>query len=280
MYAWEILVALGHLSGGKNLPANAQPPFSGSERRKEARYAVSEPATITVSQPAEFRPIDGQLVDVSRSGIRIRSPRAIHRGANLHVQLKNMVVFGKARYCRTAKAPDAFEIGLAIDQVVIAPGATVKKSGKDNPGPELAAANTRQPASPNFEVLLVEDNPGDVRLTELMLEDTGIPHNLTVVMDGEQALKRLFDAAEPKPGLMLLDLNLPKVGGLRILECLRQDHAFDSVPVAVLSSSTAETEKRRSRELGALAYFEKPMDCVHLRDLSTQVKDLMSQLAH
>lgn len=280
MYAWEILVALGHVSGGKNLPANPQPPFSGSERRKEARYMVSEPAIITVSQPAEFRPIEGQVMDVSKSGVRIRSPRAIHRGANLHVQLKHMVVFGKARYCRKTTASDAFEIGLAIDQVVLAPGATDERSRKGDPAPEAAAVNTQRPAPPNLEVLLVEDNPGDVRLTELMLEGTGIPHHLTVVMDGELALKRLFDAAEPKPGLMLLDLNLPKVGGLRILECMRQDHAFDAVPVAVLSSSSAETEKRRSHELGVLAYFEKPMDCVHLRDLSTQVKDLMSHLAH
>ncbi|HYL74921.1 MAG TPA: response regulator [Bryobacteraceae bacterium] len=269
---------MGHLSGRKNLPPNPQPPFSGSERRKETRYAISEPAIITVSQPAEFRPIEGQLVDISKSGIRIRSPRAIHRGANLHVQLKHMVVFGRARYCRKTPAPDAFEIGLAIDQVVIAPGASQENPGKENPGP--ATGQTQQLAPPNLEVLLVEDNPGDVRLTELMLENTGIPHRLTVVMDGEQALKRLFDSAEPKPGLMLLDLNLPKIGGLRVLECLRQDHAFDSVPVAVLSSSSAETEKRRSHELGVLAYFEKPMDCVHMRDLSTQVKALMTNLVH
>ncbi len=267
MYTWEIFVALGRLSGGKNLPANPQLPFSGSERRKETRYLVSEQAIITVSQPAEFRPIEGQVVDVSRSGIRIRSPRAIHRGASLHVQLKHMVVFGRARYCRKGVAPDAFEIGLAIDQVVIAPGATAEYA-------------KQEVAPPNLEVLLVEDNPGDVRLAELILEGTGVPHRLTVVMDGEQALKRLFDSAEPKPGLMLLDLNLPKVGGLRILECLRQDHQFDSVPVAVLSSSAAETEKRRSRELGALAYLEKPMDCMHLRDLSTKVKELMTHLLH
>jgi chemotaxis family two-component system response regulator Rcp1 len=279
MYAWEIFVALGRLSGDNRLPADPQLPFSGSERRKEARYAVSEQAIITVSQPAEFRPIEGQVVDVSRSGIRIRSPRAIHRGANLHVQLKHMVVFGRARYCRKGAAPDAFEIGLAIDQVVLAPGAAEGKPGKENPGHEIAVG-AQQPAPANLEVLLVEDNPGDVRLAELMLEGTGIPHHLTVVMDGEQAMKRLFDSGEPKPGLMLLDLNLPKVGGLRILECLRQDHAFDSVPVAVLSSSSAETEKRRSRELGALAYFEKPMDCVHMRDLSTQVKALMTTLVH
>jgi len=267
MQAWEILAALRHLTIGAWPAGGHNPTPPGSERRKEGRYTVAEPASITISQPADFQPIEGQLTDVSRSGLRIRTPRVIHRGAHLHVQLKNMVVFGVARYCRP-RAEDEFEVGIEIEQVVIAPGATEHKT------------NRPEGSSGNLEVLLVEDNPGDVRLAELMLAATGIPHKLTVVTDGEQALRRLFNSDEPKPGLMLLDLNLPKVGGLKVLECLRQDHHFDSVPVAILSSSTAEKEMRRSQELGVLAYFQKPMDYANMRDLSTRVGALMSQLTH
>jgi two-component system, chemotaxis family, response regulator Rcp1 len=267
MYAWEILAALRHLSTGHLQAGAPLPVHTDPDRRKERRYVVSETASITVSQPAEFLPIEGQLADVSRSGLRIRTPRAIHRGAQLHVQLKNIVVFGKARYCRPG-AENEFDVGVAIDQVVIAQGA------RDYNASRPAAA----PA--DLEVLLVEDNPGDVRLAELMLASTGIPHKLTVVTDGEQALKHLFHSGQPKPGLMLLDLNLPKVGGLRVLECLRQDREFDSVPVAILSSSAADKEIRRSQELGVLAYFQKPMDYANMRDLSTRVGALMSQLTH
>jgi len=274
MYAWEILSALGHLSSSLP-PAH---PCSGSERRKEVRYIVSEPAVITVSQPAEFQPIEGELVDVSRSGLKVRAARIIHRGANLHVQLKHMVVFGRACYCREVEQEmnQQFDIGIAIEQVVIAPGA---KEEMDRERSHSAQA-LRQFAPLNMEVLLVEDNPGDVRLTELMLEATGVPHHLTVLTDGAQALERLLNPAEPKPALMLLDLNLPKVSGLKVLECLRQDQAFASVPVAILSSSAVEREVRRSRELGVLAYFEKPMDCAHMQDLSVQVGALMTSLIH
>lgn len=275
MYAWEILSALGHLSG---TPVSAN-PCSGMDRRKEMRYVVAEPAVITVSQPAEFQPIAGQLVDVSRSGLKIRTPHLIHRGANLHVQLKHMVVFGRACYCREISEEmnqQQYDIGVSIDQIVIAPGA---KEEMDRDRANLAKAVER--LSPmNMEVLLVEDNPGDVRLTELMLEATGIPHHLTVLTDGAQALERLLNPAEPKPALMLLDLNLPKVSGLKVLECLRQDQGVASVPVAILSSSSVEREMRRSHELGVLAYFEKPMDCAHMQDLSVQVGALMTSLIH
>src|SRR5689334_7958837 len=153
MYAWEILSALGHLSSG---PLPAADPCSGSERRREVRYIVSEPAVITVSQPAEFQPIEGQLVDVSRSGLKVRTARIIHRGANLHVQLKHMVVFGRACYCREVEQEmnQQFDIGIAIEQIVIAPGA---KEEMDRERAHSAQA-LRQFAPLNMEVLLVEDN--------------------------------------------------------------------------------------------------------------------------
>ena len=274
MYAWEILSALGQLPG---TPVAAN-QCSGLERRKEMRYMVSEPAVITVSQPAEFRPIEGQLLDVSRSGLKIRAAHVIHRGANLHVQLKHMVVFGRACYCReiSEEMNQQYDIGVSIDQIVIAPGA---KEEMDRERASLVNASDK-PSPLNMEVLLVEDNPGDVRLTEIMLQATGIPHHLTVLTDGAQALARLLNPAAPKPALMLLDLNLPKVSGLKVLECLRQDKAVASVPVAILSSSSFEREMRRSRELGVLAYFEKPMDCAHMQDLSVQVGALMTRLIH
>jgi CheY-like chemotaxis protein len=112
-------------------------------------------------------------------------------------------------------------------------------------------------------VLLVEDNPADVRLTREVLEDSD-DIDLTIVPDGEEAMAFLraegpYEDA-PRPNLVLLDLNLPKKDGREVLEELKGDSTLAHIPVVVLTTSGAETDIVRSYELHANCFITKPLD--------------------
>ena len=113
-------------------------------------------------------------------------------------------------------------------------------------------------------ILLVEDNPGDIRLTEEAFEQGRIENDLYVVSDGREALSFLSQEGEytdaPRPDLVLLDLNLPGKDGENVLEELKADPELRSIPVIVLTSSSAEEDIARSYELHANAYLTKPVD--------------------
>jgi chemotaxis family two-component system response regulator Rcp1 len=115
-----------------------------------------------------------------------------------------------------------------------------------------------------IEILLVEDNPGDVRLTREGLEAAKLSNNLAVVNDGLSALEFLRRegayADATRPDLVLLDLNLPGFSGLDVLGELKADPALRSVPVVVLSSSEAENDIAKSYDLHANCYVTKPID--------------------
>ena len=114
------------------------------------------------------------------------------------------------------------------------------------------------------EILLVEDNPGDVRLTREALKDAKVANNLNVVNDGEQALDylnrrgRFADAT--RPDLVLLDLNLPKVDGREVLASIKADSDLRRIPVVVLTTSSAEEDILRSYDLHANCYVTKPVE--------------------
>jgi len=112
------------------------------------------------------------------------------------------------------------------------------------------------------QILLVEDNPQDVEITRRALERGRIRNELTVARDGQQALDILFGRAEgekTKPGLILLDLNLPKVGGLEVLEKIKADPKLRRIPVVVLTVSTREEDVVRSYDLGVNTFITKPV---------------------
>ncbi|AGB32948.1 response regulator receiver protein [Natrinema pellirubrum DSM 15624] len=113
-------------------------------------------------------------------------------------------------------------------------------------------------------ILLVEDNPGDVRLTKEAFKQGRIENDLYVVSDGTEALEFLSKHGEyadvPRPDLILLDLNLPGKDGEDVLEDLKADPKLQSIPVIVLTSSRAEEDIARSYELHANAYLTKPVD--------------------
>ena len=115
-----------------------------------------------------------------------------------------------------------------------------------------------------IEIMLVEDNPGDVRLTTEALRDAKVRNHLTVAPDGVEALAMLRRegryAAMPRPDLILLDLNLPKKSGREVLEEVKQDDALKDIPVVILTTSQAEQDIVGSYRLHANAYVTKPVD--------------------
>jgi CheY-like chemotaxis protein len=120
------------------------------------------------------------------------------------------------------------------------------------------------PVGMPIQILLVEDSPGDVRLTQEVLCDARIANDLHVVGDGEQAmafLRREGDyASHPRPDLVLLDLNLPRKDGREVLADLNADPELKAIPVIVLTTSEAEQDILRSYRLAANAYITKPID--------------------
>ena len=119
-------------------------------------------------------------------------------------------------------------------------------------------------ASKPIEILLIEDNPGDVRLTKEALKDARVSNNLSVDMDGVEALaflrKQGKHAGVPRPDLILLDLNLPKKNGREVLEEIKREDSLRHIPVVVLTTSQAEQDVVESYRLRANAYVTKPVD--------------------
>ena len=125
--------------------------------------------------------------------------------------------------------------------------------------------------SKTFRVLLVEDNADDEALTLRALRKLGSQLELEVARDGEEALRRLFDDSKPVPGLVLLDLHLPKVGGLQVLERIRSEERTAHILVVVLTSSDEPADVRASYQQYANSYIHKP---VSLNDFSEAIQRL------
>jgi len=121
------------------------------------------------------------------------------------------------------------------------------------------------------DILLVEDSPADVRLTQEALREARVMNTLHVARDGVAALAFLRrqgpHAACPRPHLILLDLNLPKKDGREVLAEIKQDHDLKRIPVVVLTTSKAEEDILRSYDLHANAYVTKPVDLTRFFDV-------------
>lgn len=115
-----------------------------------------------------------------------------------------------------------------------------------------------------IEILLVEDNPGDVRLTKEALKEGKVANQINVVMDGMEAMAFLHRegkyANAPKPDLILLDLNLPKKNGREVLAEIKMDSRLKCIPVVILTSSQAEQDIVMTYNLHANCYIKKPVD--------------------
>ena len=114
------------------------------------------------------------------------------------------------------------------------------------------------------EILLVEDNPGDVRLTLETFKESKIHNNLHVTKDGIEAMAFLHNndkyADAPRPDLVLLDLNMPRKDGRKVLEEIKSDDSLKNIPVVVLTTSKAEEDILKSYNLHANCFITKPVD--------------------
>jgi CheY-like chemotaxis protein len=132
------------------------------------------------------------------------------------------------------------------------------------------------------DVLLVEDDEGDILMTREAFEFYKIHNPLHVVTDGEQALhflRRTGSFADaPRPGLILLDVNLPRLSGLEVLAELKADPELSVIPVVMLTTSQAEEDILRSYRLHANAYVSKPVDFENFIEAIRQIDDFFMTL--
>ena len=128
-----------------------------------------------------------------------------------------------------------------------------------------------------LEVLLVEDSPGDVRLTREAFREAGTAINLHVVTDGVEAMAFLRQqdahAASPRPDIILLDLNLPRLDGREVLSQIKEDDGLKSIPTVILTTSDAEADIVRSYELHANCYLNKPVQLKEFDGLVQSIRD-------
>ena len=128
-----------------------------------------------------------------------------------------------------------------------------------------------------FEVLLVEDSPADVRLTKEAFKDAKISNRLSVVSDGVDALRFLKREGEfadaPRPDLVLLDLNLPRMDGREVLKRVKTDPELSSIPVVVLTTSEAERDVAEAYEYHANCYIRKPVDLGRFLEIVSAIED-------
>ena len=129
-----------------------------------------------------------------------------------------------------------------------------------------------------LEILLVEDNPGDLELTMYALRSNNLANHVQVARDGEEALDFLFARGpysgrdlDSRPKLILLDLKLPKVDGLDVLREIRSDPRTRPVPVVILTSSKEEKDLVASYQLGINSYIQKPVDFKEFRETVRQL---------
>jgi two-component system, chemotaxis family, response regulator Rcp1 len=129
----------------------------------------------------------------------------------------------------------------------------------------------------SVQVLLVEDSPGDVRLTQEAFRIANATMRLHVVNDGVEAMAFLKQEGAhvhaPRPDLILLDLNLPKMDGSEVLARIKEDHSLKLIPTVILTTSVAEADISRSYELQANCYLSKPVQLDAFDDLVKSIND-------
>lgn len=116
----------------------------------------------------------------------------------------------------------------------------------------------------SIDILLAEDSPGDADLAKEALEESKLKNNLYIVVDGQEALDFLFKKGKytnvPRPDLILLDLNMPRVDGREVLKIVKEDEVLRSIPIVILTTSRADEDILKSYNLHANCYISKPLD--------------------
>lgn len=134
------------------------------------------------------------------------------------------------------------------------------------------------------EILLVEDNAGDVRLTQEALRDAKVSNNLWVVSDGVQAMQFLHQDEDfrdaVRPDLILLDLNLPRMSGREVLAAVKEDPVLQHIPVVILTTSKAEQDVLASYRLRANAFVTKPVDLEQFLRVVRSIEQFWLEIVH
>jgi two-component system, chemotaxis family, response regulator Rcp1 len=132
------------------------------------------------------------------------------------------------------------------------------------------------------QILLVEDNPGDVRLTQEALKEAKFRNTVHVVGDGIEALAYLRQQGKystaTRPHMVMLDLNMPRMDGREVLEAIKKDPDLRRIPVVVLTSSEAETDIARAYELHANCYVTKPVDIDHFLQVVKSIEEFWVEI--
>lgn len=140
--------------------------------------------------------------------------------------------------------------------------------------------NTR--SSRPIEIMLVEDNLGDVRLTQEALHDAKVHNNMVIAADGLEALSILRRegpySRSPRPDLILLDLNLPRMNGFEVLDAIKADPELKRIPVVILTTSQAEQDIVRGYDLYANAYVTKPVDLEQFIKVIKSIEDFWLEI--
>jgi len=134
----------------------------------------------------------------------------------------------------------------------------------------------RNDSGTRVEILLIEDNPGDVRLTKLALKGGKILNNISVVMDGAEAMDFLLKKGKyseaVRPDLIILDLNLPKKDGRQVLKEIKDNESLRRIPIVVLTTSRDDQDVLKSYNLHANAYITKPLDLDQFIDVVRSIE--------
>lgn len=146
---------------------------------------------------------------------------------------------------------------------------------------------TNMAPTESFPILLVEDDSEDVMITRRAFTKAQIKNPLYVVRDGEDALEFLHHRgdyappdAPPRPGLILLDLNLPRVDGREVLDHIKHDECLHDIPVVVLTTSNEEADVRGCYEKGANTYIVKPVDYTNFLEAVVTIGEYWLTVAH
>ena len=133
-----------------------------------------------------------------------------------------------------------------------------------------------------IEILLVEDSPGDVRLTKESLGEAKVRNSMIVASDGVEAMACLRREGQyantPRPDLILLDLNLPRMNGFEVLDAIKEDPDLKRIPVVILTTSQAEQDIIRSYDLYANAYVNKPVDLEQFIRVVKSIEDFWLEI--
>ena len=125
----------------------------------------------------------------------------------------------------------------------------------------------------NRPILLIEDNPMDIDLTKRAFTKRKVLNTIEVAKDGEEALAYLerWEAGEPLPVVILLDLKLPKIGGLELLQIFKTHAEYQTIPIIILTSSAEDIDIQTAYELGANSYIVKPVDFEKFVDVAAHI---------